>query len=582
MSGACASGSFVRRPFPMGHLDRTVNLATVSGVASTKPELIRWFDRNVPAVGIITTKSFQVRPNPGNREPVICETSEGNFGNSVGLRNPGMEVALPELQKLRESGLSAWLNTSVSADNPDDFITLVKAFDGVSDSIELNFSCPHAKAGYGASIGVDAGIAADYVSRICSGYPGRKSLLFVKLTPNVDDIGEIARAVMAAGADGITAINTVGPVLHTDPASGKPVLQNHLGGKGGKSGEWVYNRALEAVREIRAAVGESVPIIGMGGVSDGRKCFEMIEAGADAVGIGSALAHVGQKNWSSFFDAVKAEASALLRGEKPEIKSRGMLSRGRVMEYKPYTVTKAVVQGDDTLYLYLDGSMKDFKAGEFVFLWVPGVGEKPFSVAKSDPLMFLIKKRGIFTTALIENIKAGDTIMMRGPYGEVAHMPESDRFMIIAGGTGEAVAYPLACKLHEEGKKTAFMVGTSVEGDKGTMEDELRCFGRYICVSDHGKPGRILDHLEDEVKALAAGSSANDLVYCLVGPEIFMKIAAHRIADLGVDPQRILLSMEKNTMCGVGLCGECSCGGRLACQWGSFMTLDFLEKENVL
>lgn len=574
--------SLKRKPFPMGHLEKTVTLATVSGVASTKPELIRYFCRHVPAVGIITTKSYQVRPNPGNREPVICETSEGNFGNSVGLRNPGMEAALPELEKLREEGLEAWLNTSVSADNPEDFVTLVKAFDGVSDSIELNFSCPHAKAGYGASIGVDAKIASSYVRQICADYPERKSLLFVKLTPNVDDIGKIAKAVIDAGADGITAINTVGPVLHTDPVAQKPVLQNHLGGKGGKSGEWVYERAIEAIREIRAAVGDKIPIIGMGGVSDGEKCAAMIAAGADAVGIGSALAHVGQKNWGPYFDAVKTEAKAILKGEKPQLRSREMLSRGRTMQYTAFKVSDIVLHSEDTMFLYLDGSMKDFKAGEFVFLWIPGIGEKPFSVAKSEPLMFLIKKRGIFTGALFDTLKKGDTIYMRGPYGEVAQMPEAERFMIIAGGTGEAVAYPLACKLNEEGKKIAFMVGTSVEGNRGTMEEDLRRFGRYICVSDSGKPGRILDHLEDEISALAEGAGANDLAYCLVGPEIFMKITAKKIKALGVSPERILLSMEKNTMCGVGLCGECSCGGRLACQWGSFMSLDFLEKENVL
>ncbi|MBR6084928.1 MAG: dihydroorotate dehydrogenase, partial [Spirochaetales bacterium] len=154
----------------MGHRSGTVHLATVSGVATTKSELIGYFDRNIPDVEIITTKSFQVRPNPGNREPVICETEEGNFGNSVGLRNPGMEETLPQLEKLREAGLTAWLNVSLSADNPDDFTTLVKAFDDVADSVELNFSCPHAKAGFGASIGMDINIASDYVRQICESY----------------------------------------------------------------------------------------------------------------------------------------------------------------------------------------------------------------------------------------------------------------------------------------------------------------------------------------------------------------------------------------------------------------------------
>jgi dihydroorotate dehydrogenase (NAD+) catalytic subunit len=131
------------------HLERNkeVLLTTVSGVASTKPALITYFDTKVPSIGIITTKSFQVEVNPGNREPVICETERGNFGNSVGLRNPGMEQALYELRKLRgEHVFNAFLNVSLSADSIEDFITLVKAFDEVADMVELNFSCPHASA----------------------------------------------------------------------------------------------------------------------------------------------------------------------------------------------------------------------------------------------------------------------------------------------------------------------------------------------------------------------------------------------------------------------------------------------------
>ena len=562
-----------RKSFPMGHIDRSrVHLATVSGVATTKPELIRWFENNVETVDVITTKSFQVRPNPGNREPVICETAEGNFGNSVGLRNPGMDAALPQLEKLRQEGLKSWLNVSVSADNPDDFTTLVRAFDYVADSVELNFSCPHAKAGFGASIGVDINIATDYVRRICEGYPERKSLLFIKLTPNVDNIGEIAKAVIQAGADGISAINTVGPVLHIDPACGKPILQNALGGKGGKSGTWVFDRAIECIREIRNAVGDDVPIIGMGGVSDAKSCAEMIEAGADVVGIGSALAHVRQQDWPAFFREIA-------QGEPSTVARRS----GRVMEYRPFTVTQKVLHCDDTLLLKLDGSMASFKAGEFVFLWIPGTGEKPFSVAIPDPLTFIIKKRGAFTQAVFDNLKEGDTIMLRGPYGAEADTPKTHKAIIVAGGTGEAVAYPLAQKLKDQETSMSFLVGTSVDVNKGILESELSVFGSYLCISDHGKPGRILDYLDDEIgKQTADGTSIKDIAFYLIGPEIFMKIASSKLRNAGAETERILLSMERNSMCGVGLCGECSCGGHLACQWGTFMKLSFLEKECVL
>ena len=215
------------------HLRRKPLLATVSGVASTKKELIELFDRKIPSIDVITTKSFQVKPNPGNREPIVCSPAPGDFGNSVGLRNPGMDAVLPEIRELREKGLRAILNISLSASTPEDFITLVKAFDPYADMLELNFSCPHAAAGYGASIGSDICIASSYVKAICEAYPERKALLIIKLTPNVDDIGAIAKAVIDSGADGIAAINTVGPKLYIEPHSGQPILNNKLGGKGG-------------------------------------------------------------------------------------------------------------------------------------------------------------------------------------------------------------------------------------------------------------------------------------------------------------------------------------------------------------
>ena len=128
----------------------------------------------------------------------------------------------------------------------------------------------------------------------------------------------------------------------------------------------------------------------------------------------------------------------------------------------------------------------------------------------------------------------------------------------------------------------SFLVGTSVEGNKGILDAELSQFGKYLCVSDHGKPGRILDYAEDEIREQTKDTSIEDIAFYLIGPEVFMKIASAKLLAAGADPNKVLLSMERNSMCGIGLCGECSCGGHLACQWGTFMSLDFLQKENVL
>jgi len=108
-----------------------------------------------------------VKPNSGNREPIIAEKSVGNFVNAVGLRNPGMEIGYNDLKQLRNSHkFNALLNISVSGNSPEEFIQLVKKFENIADIIELNFSCPHAKPGYGASIGVNSELVKMYIKKL--------------------------------------------------------------------------------------------------------------------------------------------------------------------------------------------------------------------------------------------------------------------------------------------------------------------------------------------------------------------------------------------------------------------------------
>ena len=92
-----------------------VKLTIVSGIVTTKPNLIKWVDQNIPEIGMITSKSYQMEPTAGNREPIIVEQSVGNFGNAVGLRNPGMEQGYRDLRKLKEHGLKTILKVSLAA-----------------------------------------------------------------------------------------------------------------------------------------------------------------------------------------------------------------------------------------------------------------------------------------------------------------------------------------------------------------------------------------------------------------------------------------------------------------------------------
>ena len=114
-------------------------LSTVCGVLTTKPGIIEWIDSSIPEIDIITTKSYQVRPNPGNREPVVVETAYGCYGNAVGLRNPGMQKGIEELQELRKKRkLRALLNVSLSASSPEEFARLIKGFEPVGTEFFLS------------------------------------------------------------------------------------------------------------------------------------------------------------------------------------------------------------------------------------------------------------------------------------------------------------------------------------------------------------------------------------------------------------------------------------------------------------
>jgi dihydroorotate dehydrogenase electron transfer subunit len=542
-------------------------LATVSGILTTRPGMIEWIDSMVREIEIITTKSYQVRPNPGYREPVLLEKEVGCFANAVGLRNPGMEAGIRELTELRRKHkLRAMLNVSLSANRIEDFVELAKCFAPVADILELNFSCPHAADGYGASIGSDPRVVAEYIRRI---RPATAALLFPKLSPNVKNIGEIARAAVSGGADGLSAINTVGPELFREPGSGKPILSNPNGGKGGKSGEWVKEKAIESVTEMRRSVGPHVPIIGIGGISSAEDIRRMKRAGADIVGLGSAFARVPRQ------DLIPLYVGALRRDFKEGSKSADtFLSIEPLMEYRTSRIQEIRNFGETLRMIILDGEL-NASASQYAFLFLPGAGEKPFSLACCRPSTFLVRRRGQFTDALFR-LKAGDRLLLRGPYG--AQMPDGTggKAFIVAGGTGIALAPLLTQTLVARGKQVALFFGSTREEDLEILS-ALSLPSRQVAAADRGRPARILDHLSEYLD----GPAAEDSCFYNVGPQGFLARACRRELALGAAPSKIYLSLETPSLCGVGLCGSCECGGRLLCKEGTFVSLQHLENHGL-
>jgi len=556
-------------------LEDKVKLATVSGIFTTKVSIIELVDRDFFDIDLITTKSYQVLPNHGNREPIIAEQSVGNFGNAVGLRNPGMEQGHLELSELRKRrNLRCPLIVSLSANSIDDFITLVKRFEDVADMLELNFSCPHASPGYGSSIGAYPKVVREYMEKIRG---VTRAILIPKLTPNADDIGKIAVTAIEAGADGISAINTVGPVEYIEPHTQKTILYNPKAHKGGKSGEWIRDIAQEKVREIRDAIGDGIPIIGMGGITTGKDVKRMRDAGANVFGLGSVFARVSMDKRRDFVAFLKKDI------EFGTNLADLYVSRERLAEYKPHRINK-ITEKDENLRIFeLDGTM-DYDASQFAFLWVPDVGEKPFSIARGNPLTFVVRKqeyvpgeKGLVTHALF-GLKEGEEMMVRGAYGADIRDNLSDNAYIIAGGTGIAVVPKLVQRLSKQEKSVTVYHGVT-SPQQGMFEEEIERYGKYRLVVDPSpeQKGEVIRVMQRDLERRDLSNSC----FYNIGPVHFMDLAIKTQQGIGIDPAHIYASIETNNMCGIGMCGECECGGRLTCQQGTFFSKRYLDEHKI-
>ncbi len=230
------------------------------------------------ALGGVSCKGMTIEPRLGNRPPRIAETFGGVL-NSVGLQNIGVHGFIDfYLPTLKEEGNVIIANVAGAA--LDDYIAAAEALDATDiDMIELNISCPNVKEG-GAAWGVTANGASSVTKAVRA---ATSKPLIVKLTPNVTDITEIAKAVEAEGADCLSMINTA-LGMRIDIKNRRPILKSNIGGL---SGRGIFPIAVRCVWQCYNAV--SIPIIGMGGISVWEDAVEMMLAGAAAVQMGTAI-----------------------------------------------------------------------------------------------------------------------------------------------------------------------------------------------------------------------------------------------------------------------------------------------------
>jgi dihydroorotate dehydrogenase (NAD+) catalytic subunit len=239
--------------------------------------------------GAVTTKSCSLKPRSGYPNPTILDWGPGLI-NAVGLSNPGVEVTVEEIEAAKEqlAPLGVVLIASIFADTIYDFGTISRFIsEAQPDILEVNVSCPNLDSRYQQMFAADPHVTAQVTRRV-KRYTDIPVL--VKLSPNVTDIVEIAQAVVEAGADGITAINSVGPGLIIDVETRRPVLAH---GTGGLSGPGIRPVAVRCVHDICQAV--DVPVVAGGGVMTGRDVVEMLLVGATAVSMGSAIRYRGME-----------------------------------------------------------------------------------------------------------------------------------------------------------------------------------------------------------------------------------------------------------------------------------------------
>lgn len=272
-----------------------------SGIITEIPE--HWKAAEAGAGGI-TTKSLTVESRKGYPKPWLVKFEHG-YLNAVGLANPGIVEGKRQISKLLEK-IKVPLIVSVFAATVVDFQKLVSEVASLAPAaIELNLSCPHVASEFSEplAIGKESSTRAVKAAKKIA----QKIPLIAKLTPNVVDISEVAKACEQAGADAICAINTLGSGMVIDIKTKKPILGNK---RGGVSGPAIKPIAVRCVYDIYEAI--HIPIVGMGGISSWEDAVEMMMAGATLVGVGSARYFKGME----VFKEIKDGLEEFLRREK--------------------------------------------------------------------------------------------------------------------------------------------------------------------------------------------------------------------------------------------------------------------------
>ena len=268
-----------------------------------------WVKAVEGGAGAITTKSLWLKEHKGHPNPTIISTEHWTL-NAVGVPDAGPEKASEEIGRFLKTDTAEGpersrrvpLIANIIAESVENFGKTTEAIAKLKpDALEINISCPNVEDEFGKPFACslpDAIAVTKEVNKYSGNIP-----VFVKLSPNVDNIGMIAKGVIDAGADGLTVINTVGPGMAIDLKTRMPILANKVGGLSGKA---IKPIAVRCIADCYEATNGKVPIIGTGGVFTGEDAIELMMAGASLIGIGTALWERGEDIFRKVCDEISA------------------------------------------------------------------------------------------------------------------------------------------------------------------------------------------------------------------------------------------------------------------------------------
>lgn len=534
---------------------------------------------------IVTSKSIGPVQRKGHNAPVVFDWG-GGLINAVGLSNPGVDAFISQFDRC---DIDFPFILSIYGEKEEDFASLAQKLEVLKPNfIELNLSCPNVLT----ELGTPFGYSRSGTGRIIRSVKDATDMPIVaKLSPNTSKLSQVAKAAEENGADALCIMNSVGPGMVIDTNTGSPVLGNQMGGVSGKA---ILPLTIKNVFELSQAV--SIPIIGTGGVTDTDSALQVLMAGAEMYGIGSAIYQQGVDIFQKIADGIETYMtdnnitdSAELIGMATKPKSYSF----HIAEHKKNAakmVTLPIVEIEDvgtmrTIYfdaqqlLYYSKDPAEPKPGQFYMLWIPGVDQKPYSVSFYDKELigFTCKKRGCFSQRLFE-LEKGAPIGLLGPLGKSFDLSHK-KYLVVGGGIGAAPLIFAASELVKQGKHVDLFIGGRTE--------ESTVWTRHLFCKTPGADPRSITFCTDDghlgIKGLATDHLYNITNMChpsyvlICGPEIFTQKAITVLDRLHKEGQA---SIERMMKCGVGICGSCSVDhtGDRVCKEGPIFEFSYLRK----